>query len=146
MKPPIYLDFNATAPIRREAAEAVATAFRIGGNASSVHRFGRAARRLLEDGREQVASLVGVSGANVVFTSGGTEANNLALIGCGCPRVVVSAIEHPSVLAVAGGGEVPVDSDGVIDLAALETRLANESGKMVETRLTRRWPSVSSSD
>lgn len=107
-------------------------AFRTGGNASSVHGFGRAARRLLEDGREQVAALVGVSGDDVIFTGGGTEANNLALLGCGCPNVIVSAVEHPSVLAVSTGhAPVPVDGDGVIDLAAFEARLAEENGPAV---------------
>lgn len=132
MKPAVYLDFNATAPIRDEAVEAITQAFRTGGNASSVHSFGRAARRLLEDGREQVAALVGVSGDDVLLTGGGTEANNLALLGCGRPNVIVSAVEHPSVLAVRGGNEpIPVDGDGIIDLAALEARLAAQSGEAV---------------
>ncbi len=132
MKSAVYLDFNATAPIRDEAVEAVCEAFRIGGNASSVHSFGRAARRLLENGREQVAALVGVSGADVIFTSGGTEANNLALVGCGRPNVLVSAVEHPSVLAVSGGRDpIPVDADGVIDLAAFEKSLAAQTGPVI---------------
>lgn len=132
MKPAVYLDFNATAPIRDEAVEAVSRAFCTGGNASSVHSFGRAARRLLEDGRDQVADLVGVSADDVIFTGGGSEANNLALLGCGCAGVIVSAVEHPSVLAVRGGNDlVPVDSDGVVDLDALEARLAAQTGTAI---------------
>ena len=71
------------------------------GNPSSVHSFGRAARRIVEDARRQVAALAGADPATVVFTSGGTEANNLALRGCGRTRILVSAVEHPSVLEAA---------------------------------------------
>ena len=79
----IYLDHNATTTLRPEAAAAIAAALRIGGNPSSVHAAGRQARRLIEDAREQVAALVGAAPADVVFTSGGTEANALALAGLG---------------------------------------------------------------
>lgn len=120
----IYMDYNATAPVRPEAAQAVVDALAIGGNASSVHGFGRAARRTIEDAREAVAALVGVSPARVIFTSGGTEANALALQGSGRQRVLVSAIEHPSVLAATSDAErIPVTADGVVDLAALERML-----------------------
>src|SRR5262245_12667184 len=96
----IYFDWNATAPLRKEARAAALAALDLNGNPSSVHGEGRAARRLIEHAREQVAALVGAQPRNVVFTSGGTEANMLAL----APAVVrdqllVSAIEHPSVLA-----------------------------------------------
>jgi cysteine desulfurase len=101
------------------------------GNPSSVHGEGRAARRLIEDAREQVAALVGAKSRNVVFTSGGTESNMMALSpGTGpCDGLLVSAIEHPSVLAGGRFGRsgaecVPVTADGRIDLAALERRLA----------------------
>lgn len=123
----VYLDHNATTTVRPAAAEAVAAALSLTGNASSVHGFGRAVRRAVEDAREAVAALVGAAPADVVFTSGGTEANNLALRGAGRERIIVSAVEHESVLtAGAGAALIPVDSDGVIDLDALETMLAGE--------------------
>jgi len=96
------------------------------GNPSSVHSVGRAARRMLEEARRKVAALVSAKPADVVFTSGGTEANNLALRGCGRPRVLVSAVEHPSVLEAAGNVEiVPVDKNGIVDLSALADMLAD---------------------
>ncbi|MFN4142035.1 cysteine desulfurase family protein [Aestuariivirga sp.] len=98
------------------------------GNASSVHAEGRAARRLLDDAREEVARAVGVIPPMVVFTSGGSEANNLALKGAPVERLIVSAIEHPSVLEAAKASgrpveAIPVGGNGVIDLAALEAML-----------------------
>jgi len=126
----IYLDWNATAPLRPDAREAMLAALAAVGNPSSVHAEGRAARRLIEEARAKVAALVGAEPRNVVFTSGGTEANVLALSPS--PRIrklLVSAVEHPSVLAggrfPAGAVErVPVTADGRIDLAALRGRLA----------------------
>ncbi|MBV8394222.1 MAG: cysteine desulfurase [Alphaproteobacteria bacterium] len=121
----VYLDHNATSPLRPEAFEAMAEALRAGGNPSSVHRVGRAARARVEGGRGQVAALVGALPAEVVFASGGTEANNLALNGSGRRRVLVSAVEHDSVLKAASGAQiVPVDREGVVDLGALERMLA----------------------
>ena len=132
----IYLDWNATAPLRPAARAAMLAALDQLGNPSSVHAEGRAARHLVETAREQVAALVGADAGNVVFTSGGTEANGLALgpaierPGDRQPldRLLVSAIEHPS---VASGGrfarekieEIPVTSQGIVDLSALEARL-----------------------
>ena len=100
-----YFDWNATAPLRQEARAAMVAALDLTGNASSVHAEGRAARRLVEEAREQVAGLVGAEAKNVTFTSGATEANMLALtpaIEIGGrkalrDRLFVSAIEHPSV-------------------------------------------------
>jgi cysteine desulfurase len=126
----IYLDWNATAPLRSEARAAALAALDVIGNPSSVHGEGRAARRLIEQAREQVAALVGAEPRNVVFTSGGTEANMLALVPLAArERLLTSAIEHPSVLAggrfPAGNVErLPVTGDGQIDLAALEQRVA----------------------
>src|SRR5690349_7392960 len=101
----IYLDWNATTPLRPEARAAMAAAMDIAGNPSSVHADGRQARRLMEDAREAVGRAEGAVSRNVVFTSGGTEANALALnpglraaagpVG----RLLLSAVEHPSVLA-----------------------------------------------
>ena len=126
-----YLDYNATAPARPESAAAAAAAAAIGGNPSSVHRYGRLARGVIDRARDQVAALVGADAEDVVFTSGGTEANALAihsLVACGTGRLLVSAVEHDSVLAAArnagvGHELIPVGRDGVIDLGALDALL-----------------------
>src|ERR1700685_3954578 len=114
----VYLDWNATNPLRPEAREAMAAAWDLPGNPSSVHAEGRLARRWIEDARAAVAGAVGALPRNVVFTSGGTEANALALTpglwrGSGPPveRLLVSAIEHASVLA---GGRFPPEAIGVV--------------------------------
>jgi len=125
MEHAVYLDHNATTPVRPEAAEAVAGALVLTGNPSSVHRHGRMARRLVEDARERVAALVGAGVAEVVFTGGGTEANALAVRGAGRSRVLVSSIEHVSVLDAFESAEpIPVDGDGIVDLDALEAMLS----------------------
>ena len=121
----VYLDHNATSPLRPVAFDAMVEALKLGGNPSSVHRTGRAARALIEKERRQVAALVGALPAEVVFTSGGTEANNLALKGTGRRRVLASAVEHDSVLKARACEIVPVDGDGVVDLAVLERLLAS---------------------
>jgi cysteine desulfurase len=131
-----YLDWNATAPMRREAKAAMLAALNACGNPSSVHAEGRAARRLIETARCQVAELLGAEPGCVVFTSGGTEANMLALTPAvrlaaersDCGRLLVSAIEHPSVrcgglFAPAQIEEIPVGQSGVVDLEALAQRL-----------------------
>src|SRR6201984_2628378 len=93
-----YLDWNATAPLRPQAREAMVAALDVGGNPCSVHAEGRAARRLIDEARRRVAVLVGAEPADVVFTSGGTEANAMALCPVGgADALLVSAIEHPSV-------------------------------------------------
>ena len=120
----VYLDHNATSPLRPVAFDAMVEALTLGGNPSSVHKTGRAARALIEKARRQVASLVGALPAEIVFTSGGTEANNLVLKGTGRRRVLASAVEHDSVLKARACEIVPVDGDGVVDLAALERLLA----------------------
>jgi cysteine desulfurase len=122
----LYLDANATEPLRPEARAAVIAALDAGGNPSSVHAAGRAARRRLEEAREAVATRFGARVQDVVFTSGGTEANALAVHGLGRGRrVLVGATEHPAVLAAAPGATViPVLPDGTVDLAALEALLA----------------------
>ncbi|HTV90647.1 MAG TPA: aminotransferase class V-fold PLP-dependent enzyme [Stellaceae bacterium] len=120
-----YLDWNATAPLRPAAAAAIGAAVARCGNASSVHRWGRAARQEVEAAREAVAALIGARPDGVVFVSGGTEANHLALLGCGRPRVLVSAVEHSSVLQAAAEAErIPVGSDGSVDVARLDAVLA----------------------
>ncbi|MFZ3238338.1 MAG: cysteine desulfurase family protein [Stellaceae bacterium] len=122
-----YLDWNATAPLRPEAAAAVAAALARCGNPSSVHRWGRQARNMIERGRAAVAALVGASPAGLVFVSGGTEANHLALLGAGRERVLVSAVEHDSVLRACPEAErIPVDRNGLVDLAGLSELLAGD--------------------
>jgi len=120
-----YLDWNATAPPRPEAIAAMNAALAHCGNPSSVHRWGRAARKILEQAREAVAALVGAAPDAVIFVSGGTEANHLALLGSGRARILVSAVEHSSALQAAPAAErIPVDCDGIVDLAALDAQLA----------------------
>lgn len=122
---PIYLDWNATAPLRPEARAAMVDALDLAGNPSSVHGPGRQARAAMDRARASVASLVHVKPSQVVFTSGGTEADVLALTGTGRRRILISAIEHDAVrrAAPADAGIIPVGPDGVIDLAALERML-----------------------
>ena len=129
IKLPVYMDHNATTAVYPSVSKAIMLALDMPGNASSIHGAGRAVRKLIEDSRERVAELVGAKPASVVFTSGGTEANNMVIGGFkNCPgetRILASAIEHPSVLKVLPNIEtVAVDSDGVIDLDALEKILA----------------------
>ncbi len=119
-----YLDHNATTPLRPEASAAMAEALAMTGNASSVHRFGRHARRKIEAAREAVAALVGTRPEGVIFTSGGTEANNLALAGTARKRILVSAGEHDSVLnAVPDAVRIPLTGAGLVEPAALDARL-----------------------
>jgi cysteine desulfurase len=128
MSAPAYLDHNATSPLRPVAFDAMVEALRAGGNPSSVHGAGRKARAIVDKARREVASLVGALPTETIFTSGGTEANNLALSGAGRRRVLVSAIEHDSVRRGVPHAEIlPVDSDGVLDLAALDATLAASS-------------------
>ena len=133
-----YLDWNATARLRPEARAAVLASLDAGGNPSSVHGSGRMARRMVEQAREEVAALVGVTPGEVVFTSGGTEANALALTPALGDVLLVSAIEHPS---VRSGGRVPavqdiaVTSDGVVDLESLQQCLKGASRPLVSIML-----------
>jgi cysteine desulfurase len=121
----IYLDWNATAPVLPEAAAAVNVALTALGNPSSVHRFGRDARRVMNEARDAVAGLVHAQAEEMVFTSGGTEANALALQGLPGRRIIVSAIEHDSVRGNAPGADfIPAQTDGRVDLGALEALLA----------------------
>ena len=143
----VYLDWNATTPLRPEAREAMAAAWDLSGNPSSVHAEGRQARGLVEEARATISGAVGARSRNVVFTSGGTEANALALTpglrrGSGFPvnRLLVSAIEHASVLA--GGrfpaeaiGTVGVTSAGLLDLERLRAMLEGGPPALVSVML-----------
>ena len=124
MREPVYLDYNATAPARPEVIAAVTEAMALPGNPSSVHTAGRQARRAVEDARAQVARMVGTIAPNVVFTSGATEANNIALRGWDRPmRVLTSSVEHPSVIEALEAERIPVTSTGLLDLDALRALL-----------------------
>jgi cysteine desulfurase len=130
--PRIYLDHNASSPLRPEARHAVLAAIEAAGNASSVHAEGRRARGLIEDAREQVAALVNARPAEVVFTSGATEANNWVL-AAGWDTVFVSSIEHDSVLAPARacGARIialPARADGTVTVDRLAEQALEQTG------------------
>jgi cysteine desulfurase len=143
----VYLDWNATTPLRPEARQAMAAAWDMAGNPSSVHAEGRQARRLVEDARAAVAAAVGARPQDVVFASGGTEANALALTpglrrSAGEParRLLVSAIEHPSVQS--GGrfspdaiGTIRVTGSGLVDLVHLRKLLSDGPAALVSVML-----------
>jgi cysteine desulfurase len=143
----VYLDWNATTPLRPEAREAMAAAWDFCGNPSSVHAEGRQARSLVEEARAAVAGALGAQPRNVVFTSGGTEANALALTpglrrGSGLPvhRLLVSAIEHASVLAsgrfpTEAIGTIGVTSAGLLDLDRLRAKLEGGPPALVSVML-----------
>ena len=143
-----YLDYNATAPVKPQVTEAIATALAMTGNPSSVHQLGSAARDAVEEARERVAAIIGAQAAEIIFTAGGTEANNTALSGAGRNRLIISEIEHPSILRAAesisqesndGARELhvlPVDGEGVVSLEALDRALgANGEDALVSIML-----------
>ncbi|WHP58011.1 cysteine desulfurase family protein [Arthrobacter sp. KFRI-F3372] len=141
---PVYLDHAATTPLAPEALAALTRELARTGNPSSLHGSGRRARRAVEDAREAVAAAAGGHPSEVIFTSGGTEADNLAVKGlywsrvADAParrRILCSAVEHHAVLDTVEwlerheGAEVawlPVDSDGVVDLAVLDAELSRD--------------------
>jgi cysteine desulfurase len=141
MKPPVYLDHAATTPVRPEVLEAMLPYLtdQSFGNPSSAHRFGRAARAGIEQARRQIAEALGAEPSQVIFTSGGTEADNLGIVGAALAArdrgaamcAAVSAIEHKAVLEAAhavchlGGREIllPVDRGGILQLDALDEAL-----------------------
>jgi cysteine desulfurase len=143
----VYLDWNATTPLRPEARQAMAAAWEVAGNPSSVHAEGRQARRLVEDARAAIAAAVGARPQDVVFTSGGTEANALALTpglrrGAGEPvrRLLASAIEHTSVLS--GGrfspetiATIAITGSGLVDVDQLRRLLADGPPALVSVML-----------
>jgi cysteine desulfurase len=146
--PRSYLDYNASAPLRAEVREAMLKALDVTGNPSSIHAHGRSGKALMEEAREHVAALVGGDARNVIFTSGGTESNNLILN----PRfsrgkdmrndavLLMSASEHPCVLkghrfAPECVEVIPVDSNGLIDIARFEERCAQLHAKQPQTKI-----------
>jgi cysteine desulfurase len=135
----VYLDYNATAPIRPEARDAVIAAMETLGNPSSIHAAGRAAKALVETARAQVAELVGVRPGSLTFTATGTEASAMAIQSArlaGYDRAIVGATEHPAVMENAkaqfGAVEVwPVDASGVADLGWLAEALGRPGRALV---------------
>ena len=136
----VYLDYNASAPLRPVARAAMEATLDLQGNASSVHGEGRAVRAVIEDARRQIAALLGAEPKNLIFVSGATEAANLALTPFlrdktgGCEVLLAGAGEHPCVLSGHGFAserffEAPLGPQGVIDLAALERLLAAAPGR-----------------
>jgi len=117
-----YFDHNATTPVSPEVLEAMLPVMtEVYGNASSIHHFGQTARKLLDGSRKEVAELLGADPQEIVFTSGGTEADNLAIFGTG-GHVVTTTFEHPAVLAAAARMNhtlVPVDGSGLVDPYAI---------------------------
>ncbi|MEL7529610.1 MAG: aminotransferase class V-fold PLP-dependent enzyme, partial [Pseudomonadota bacterium] len=141
---PIYLDYNAGAPLRSGARDAMIEVLKETGNASSVHANGRAARGRVEAARDSVARLCGTGARSVTFVSGGTEANMTALSRVwqdgGTPvyldKLFISAVEHPSVMtggrfAVADQVTIPVDANGFIQLDALRQAVANAGPSLI---------------
>ncbi len=127
-----YIDHNATTPPLPEVITAVSEAMGlVGANPSSIHANGRAARKLIDDARVNLANLVGADPEEVVFTSGGSEANNMVIINSGRRRVLVSPTEHAAVLKTAltrspDSDLIPVDHDGLVDMNGLEALLAED--------------------
>ncbi len=156
----IYLDYNATAPVRPEVISRMQELLALPANPSSVHRFGREAKKHLENARKIIADAVSAWPNEIIFTASGTEANAMALRGIPGHRVLVSAVEHSSVLKQAplpnppplrgrgdsaesplpeGGrareGALPVDSNGIIDLVTLDGALAGNAPALVSVML-----------
>jgi len=129
----LYLDANATEPLRPEAREAALLAMETSGNPASIHQPGRAARRILEDSRESLANQFNARPQDIVFTSGATEANALAIHTLGARRAILAgATEHDAIRAAAPAGiEIPVLASGVFDADALETLLRRHPGALV---------------
>ena len=128
----IYLDYNATAPIRAEVIELMTNAMEHAHNASSVHQSGRLGRKYIEKAREHIAALTNNPAAQITFNSGATEGNNTVLRHFAeqypDEQILVSAIEHPSVLeAIPNATTIPVTSDGIIDLEALAKHLQKKT-------------------
>ena len=133
MRQPIYLDYNASAPLRPEAAECIRAVMGPARNPSSIHSFGRNAKQIVEKARTQLAELTHGDPNGFMFTSGGTEANNTALLGF--EKVITCITEHDAVLAARPDAEkIGVGADGEINLVELETQIQkakNGGGEIV---------------
>ena len=128
----VYFDHNATTPLLKEVREAMEDIAHLPLNPSSVHSYGRYAKKLLEDARNKTKEALLISDQyTIVFTASGTEANNLAINGMKEYSCITSQIEHPAVLKVVGEGLIPVDGNGVIKLEVLEQILATSKKPML---------------
>lgn len=133
----VYLDHNASSPMRPEVMDIMAESFAMPGNPSAPHRNGRAARKLVENGREAVAFLMGVCAQDLIFTGSGTEAINTAIhsaVKNGVKEIFVSAMEHPAAILYAQSSGVnvsviPANSNGQVDLNWLELAVARVEGR-----------------
>ena len=129
----LYLDYNATCPVRPQVKEAMMAALDVAGNPSAQHRHGRSAAQLIGDAREAVALAMGVCSGDLIFNGGGTEGDNTAIYSAmraGCKRMLISGMDHPATILAAEsfGLEVeliPADLEGRTDMAWLKDRLAN---------------------
>ncbi|PPR28732.1 MAG: putative cysteine desulfurase NifS, partial [Alphaproteobacteria bacterium MarineAlpha9_Bin2] len=128
----LYLDYNASAPILKDSADAVIDCLKNVGNPSSVHRSGRKVKAIIENSRQKIASMIGISSNNIIFTSGATEANFLAMNASNNMRAILSSIEHPSVLSQRNDALlIPVDKSGVVSLDQLEKILYNNQSEQM---------------
>ncbi len=130
---PVYLDYNATAPLLPAAASVMQAAQAAPANPSSIHSYGRAAKKRLEDARAVIAGAISAWPDEIVFTASGTEANNTALNAFSGGNIVVSAVEHSSVLG--RNTLISVDRNGIVDLAALEENLSQNPASLVSVML-----------
>lgn len=136
MKKAVYLDYNATAPIRPDVIDVMNDAMAHAHNASSVHAPGRTGRKYVEDAREIIASAVNCPPSQIIFNSGATEGNNTVLQHFQDETILVSAIEHPSILeARTDATQIPVTKDGIIDLEAVENLLKDKKPALVSVML-----------
>ncbi|MBT5186130.1 MAG: cysteine desulfurase [Kordiimonadaceae bacterium] len=127
----IYLDYNATAPIRPEVIDVMVDVMNEGGNPSSVHGIGRVAKSRMEEARSTIAKMINCRSQMVIFTSGGTEANNMAVLTCGRNRLITSNTEHDSVRSASSRFDgtvdvINVDANGVVDLVQLTEQLKTD--------------------
>ena len=133
----LYLDYNATAPLRPQAKQVMMQVLEYTGNPSSIHFFGRKMHGIMEQARSRVTSIFGLKDNQCIFTASCTEANNMVLRGNVAPQIMVSATEHDSVrLALPNPKILPVSQDGVVDLNHLENFLKkNESPVLVSVMI-----------
>ena len=131
-----YLDHNATTPIRENALATMMAVLSEVGNPSSIHHYGRSARKHVEDARKKIADTLGVSSGQVFFNSGATEGNNTIIKGFAGKRILISATEHPSVIDAGVKCDIiPVDANGLIDLVAFEKQVRDNPPALVSVIL-----------
>lgn len=131
----VYLDYNATAPVRPEVRTRMNPLLELPYNPSSVHAFGREAKKQLENARVSIASAIGAFPNEIIFSASGTEANNMALRGFSGKRILVSAIEHSSVLKACDAEQISVNENGIVDVSKLDGMLAGKPDSLVSVML-----------